>query len=153
MTENTREITLDEAKKLYNSSEEAKVFLLSKFTKEELESKNIPSQEEFDTFFEENILSLIDNSKTKFSDSNGIVSKTPTSSILLFNSSGEWLFDYNYDQKTPFFYYSYYRVYPIFMNQFDLQSVDRRRLMKSMVEKHFNLMDTQPRYGLENHRI
>ena len=30
MTENTREITLEEAKQLYNSSEEAKVFLLSK---------------------------------------------------------------------------------------------------------------------------
>ena len=47
MAENTREITLAEAKKLYNSSEEAKVFLLSKFTKDELEGKNIPTQEEF----------------------------------------------------------------------------------------------------------
>ena len=159
MTENTREITIDDARKLYHSSEEAKTFLLSKFTKDELEgknipSKNIPSQEEFNKFFEESIFPLIDYSKTTFLDCNtGNVSKTPTSSILLFNSSGEWLFDYNYDQKTPFFYYSYYRVYPIFMNQFDLQSVDRRRLMKSMVEKHFSLMDTQPRYGLENHRI
>ena len=45
MPENTREITLEEAKKLYNSSEEATTFLLSKFTKDELEGKNIPSQE------------------------------------------------------------------------------------------------------------
>ena len=43
MPENTREITLEEAKKLYNSSEEAKVFLLSKFTKDELEGKVVPS--------------------------------------------------------------------------------------------------------------
>jgi hypothetical protein len=153
MTENTREITIDDARKLYNSSEEAKTFLLSRFTKEELEGKNIPSQEEFDTFFEENILSLIDNSKTKFSDSNGIVSKKPTSSILLFNSNGEWLFDYNYDQKNQGFWYSYDRVYTIFMNTFSLSYVDRDRLMKSLVKKHFNLRDTQPLYGIENHRI
>ena len=153
MTENTREITIDDARKLYNSSEESKTFLLSRFTKEELEGKNIPSQEEFDTFFEENIFPLIDYSKPKFSDSNGIVSKTPTSSILLFNSSGEWLFDYNYDQKNPFFYYSYYRVYNILYDQFGWKDIIMNVLMKSMVEKHFNLRDTQPLYGLENHRI
>jgi len=30
------------------------------------------------------------------------------------------------------------------MNQFSLQDVDRHRLMKSLVEKHFNLRDSQP---------
>ena len=154
MTENTREITIDYARKLYNSSEESKPFLLSRFTKEELEGKNIPSQEEFNKFFEESIFPLIDYSKTTFLDCNtGNVSKTPTSSILLFNSSGEWLFDYNYDQKTPFFYYSYYRVYNILYDQFGWKDIIMKFLMKSMVEKHFNLRDTQPLYGLENHRI
>ena len=144
MTENTREITLDEAKKLYNSSEESKVFLLSKFTKEELEGKTVPTQEEFNKFFEENIFTLIDNSKTKFLDNNGNVSKTPTSRIELNNSDNKWLFDYNYEQKNSRFLYSYKRVYLIFMKQFSLHDVDRNRLMKSLVEKHFNLSDIQP---------
>ena len=140
MAENTREITLDEAKKLYNSSEEAKEFLLSKFTKEELEGKTIPTQEEFNKFFEENIFSQIDYSKTKFLDcNNGHVSKTPTSRIELCNSDDKWLFDYNYDQKTQRVWYSYQRVYTIVMNKFSLQDVDRHRLMKSLVEKHLNL--------------
>ena len=145
MTENTREITLDEAKKLYNSSEESKVFLLSKFTKEELEGKTVPTQEEFNKFFEENIFTLIDNSETKFLDcNNGHVSKTPTSRIELNNSDNKWLFDYNYEQKNSRFLYSYKRVYLIFMKQFSLHDVDRNRLMKSLVEKHFNLSDIQP---------
>ena len=145
MPENTREITLEEAKKLYNSSEEAKVFLLSKFTKEELEGKNIPTQEEFNKFFEENIFPLIDYSKTKFLDcNNGHVSKTPTSRIELNNSDNKWLFDYNYEQKNSRFLYSYKLVYLIFMKQFSLHDVDRNRLMKSLVEKHFNLSDIQP---------
>ena len=145
MPEITREITLEEAKKLYNSSEEAKVFLLSKFTKEELEGKNIPTQEEFNKFFEENIFSQIDYSKTKFLDcNNGHVSKTPTSRIELNNSDNKWLFDYNYEQKNSRFLYSYKRVYLIFMKQFSLHDVDRNRLIKSLVEKHFNLSDIQP---------
>ena len=144
MSENTREITLVEAKKLYNSSEEAKVFLLSKFTKNELEGKNIPSQEEFNKFFEENIFPLIDYSKTKFLTSNGYLSQTPTSRIELNNSNDEWLFDYNYEQKNQNFYYSYYNVSPIFQKTFSLQAVDRHRLMKSLVEKHLNLHVCQP---------
>jgi hypothetical protein len=138
------EITLKEAKKLYNSSEEAKAIMLTKFTKEELEDNAVPTQEEFNKFFEENIFPLIDYSKTKFLDNNGHVSKTPTSIIELRNSDNEWLFVYTYDQKMQDFCYSYNRVYTIFMNTFSLQDFDRHRLMKSLVEKHFNLMDTRP---------
>ena len=144
MPENTREITLEEAKKLYNSSEEASTFLLSKFTKDELEGKNIPTQDEFNKFFEENIFPLIDYSKTKFLDNNLNISKTPTSEIELRDSNDKWLFDYNYDQENQHCYYSYDRVCAIFMEKFDLQDVDRSRLMKGLVEKHFNLRDTQP---------
>jgi hypothetical protein len=161
------EITLEEAKKLYNSSDEAKAFLLSKFSKEELESKLLPYeviitstprglnefylkckrsvdesitiQEDFYKFFEENIFSLIDPFKTKFLDRYGKVSKTPTSRIELRNSNNEWLFNYNYDQKNQYFYYSYHRVYTIFQKQFSLQKVDITRLMKSLVDKHFNI--------------
>ena len=152
MTENTREITLEEAKQLYNSSEEAKVFLLSKFTKDELEGKNIPSQEEFNKFFEENIFSQIDYSKTKFLNDvflDGIgyistISEIPTSIIELRDSNDNWLFDYDYDTKNQHFWYSYDRVCAIFMNKFSLQDVDRNRLMKSLVETHFKLPGIMP---------
>ena len=152
--ENIAQLSLDEAKKLYNSptaSDDIKLFLLSKFTKEELEGKNIPTQEEFNKFFEENIFPLIDYSKTKFLNINSYYnsSKTPTSRIELRNSNNEWLFDYNYDQKNQHFYYSYDRVYTIFKRKFSLQDDDRHRLMKSLVEKHFKLRDTQPaRYSI-----
>ena len=141
----TKEITLEEARNLYNSSNKAKEFLLTKFSKEELEGKNnIPSQEEFNNFFEENILTLIDYSKMKFLDKDGIISKYPTNRIELRNFKDEWLFDYKYDSKKPHFWYSFDHVFLIFQNKFSLQDVDRHRLMKSQVEKHFNLVDTQP---------
>ena len=143
MSENAQ-ITLEEAKKLYNSSEEAKVLLLSKFTKDELEGKQVPTQEEFNKFFEENIFPLIDYSKTKFLDNNLNISKTPTNRIRLFNSNMAWLFDYNYDQKNQHFWYSYQRVYTILQNKFSLQDDECRCFMKIMVEKHFNLRDIQP---------
>jgi hypothetical protein len=147
MPENTREITIEEAKKLYNSSEEAKTFLLTKFTKDELEGNILPTQEEFNKFFEENILSKIDYSKTRFLDCyNGKVSKTPTSRIKLRNSNSEWLFDYDYDQAHKYFRYSYYSVYTIFMKHFSLDAVDVSRHMTRLVEKHFNLMDTRPHH-------
>ena len=152
--ENIAQVSLDEAQKLYNSptaSDDIKLFLLSKFTKEELEGKKIPTQEEFNKFFEENIFPLIDYSKTKFLNINSYYnsSKTPTSRIELRNSNNEWLFDYNYDQKNQHFYYSYDRVYTIFKRKFSLQDDDRHRLMKSLVEKHFKLRDTQPaRYSI-----
>ena len=144
MPENTRDITLEEAKKLYNSSEEAKTFLLSKFTKDELEGKNIPTQEEFNKFFEENIFTLIDHSKTKFLYYFGNVSKIPTSRIRVNNTSGDWLFDYDYDQKHKHFYYSEYRVYNILINTFSLKGVNIQLLMKSMVDKYFNLNCVTP---------
>jgi len=139
MSEITREITLDEAKKLYNSSEEAKVFLLSKFTKDELEGKNIPTQEEFNKFVEENIFTLIDYSKTRFLIDVNTESKTPTSRIELNNSDDEFLFDYDYNNKNQHFYYSY-----DLMKHVSLQDVDRHILMKGMVEKYFGLHECTP---------
>ena len=122
--------------------------MLSKFTKDELEGKNIPSQEEFNKFVEENILSTINYSRIIFLDSNIHMSKTPTSRIELRDSDDNWLFDYNYDQKNHWFWYSYVRVYIIFIRQFSLQDVDRHRLIKGVVEKYFNLRDTQPKYKI-----
>ena len=147
MTENTREITLDEAKQLYNSFDLIKPFLLSKFTKDELEGSTV-TQEEFDKFFEETIFPLIDYSKTRFLDRNNNISETPTSRIELRNSKDVWLFDYNYDQKDKHFGYSCdisFMLYTKFyLNDFYLQP-----RMKNLVKKHFNLLDVTPDLFLE----
>ena len=147
MTENTREITLDEAKQLYNSFDLIKPFLLSKFSKDELEGSTV-TQEEFNKFFEENIFPLIDYSKTRFLDRNNNISETPTSRIELRNSKDVWLFDYNYDQKDKHFGYSCdisFMLYTKFyLNDFYLQP-----RMKNLVKKHFNLLDVTPDLFLE----
>jgi hypothetical protein len=132
-------LTLTDGISVYNALKQSINTLNKKFSIDELEGKSIPTQEEFNKFFEENIFPLIDYSKTKFFDCYGKVSKTPTSRIELRNSDNEWLFDYNYDQENQYFWYSYDRVYTIFMNTFSLQDVDRHRLMKSLAEKHFKL--------------
>ena len=150
------EITLKEAKEFYNSSpKEAKAFLLTKFTKDELEAKT-PTQEEFNKFFEDNIYTLIDYSKTKFFknvflDGIGyysVVSKIPTSTIELRNSKDKWLFNYNYDhdQKNQHFYYSYNRVYNIINEQFSLKDIEFEKYMKIIVEKYFNLPNILPKF-------
>ena len=141
MPKNTREITLDEAKKLYNSYEEGKAVLLSKFTKDELEGKTV-TQEEFNKFFEDTIFPLIDCSKTRYLDNNGNGSKIQTSRIELRNSDNKLLFEY--DQKKHCFWYSYDRVYTIFQKQFLLQNDNIYRLMKILVKKHFGLHIVKP---------
>ena len=122
MIENASEITLEEVKKLYT----------------------IIIQKEFIKFFDETIFPLIDYSKTSFLDCHGDASKTPTSRILLKNSDGKWLFDYDYDKKNKHFYYSYTQVDTILYNKFHLQLVECRQLMKSLVENQFNLYDVTP---------
>ena len=147
MTENTREITLDEAKQLYNSFDFIKPFLLSKFTKDELEGSTV-TQEEFDKFFEETIFPLIDYSKTRFLDRNNNVSKIPTSRIELRNSNDAWLFDYNYDQKDKHFGYSCDISFMLY-TKFYLDEFYLQPRMKNLVKKHFNLLDVTPDLFLE----
>ena len=108
--------------------------------KDELEGKHVPSQEEFNKFFEENIFSKIDYSKTKFLDSHGNVSSIPTCRIELRDSNNKWLFDYDYKH----FWYSYNSIYPILQEKFHLQTVDTIRLMTNLVETYFMLMNITP---------
>ena len=97
-------ISLEEAKKLYNLSEEVDIFLLSKFTKDELESK---TREEFNKIFKDTIFPLIDYSKMRFLDRNNNISQIPTTRIRLSDSNGKWLFNYDYNHEDPHFHYSY----------------------------------------------
>jgi hypothetical protein len=143
------EITLKEAKEFYNSSNEVKAFLLTKFTKDELEGKNIPTQEEFNKFFEDIILSSIDYSKTRFLTDNLRVSDTPTSIIEVRNLNHDWYFYYNYDSKNQYFKYSYDRVGRILMNKFSLSTSEFIQLMKNIVEIHFKLPNVTPGIGIE----
>ena len=146
MAENAQ-ITLEEAKQLYNSFDVIKPFLLSKFSKDELDGSTV-TQEEFNKFFEETIFPLIDYSKTRFLDRNNNISETPTSRIELRNSKDAWLFDYDYDQKHKHFGYSCdisFMLYTKFyLNDFYLQP-----RMKNLVKKHFNLLDVTPDLFLE----
>ncbi len=134
-------MNISKAKQIYKESEESRNLLLSIFTKEELGVSTIPSQEEFNKFFEEEILSKIDRTKIIFPD---LQDKNSFSRIQLRNSNGEWLFDYDTDPEKPHFLYQDGRVYSILQNQFSLQFEKMQSFMKSLVGSHFKMNDTQP---------
>jgi hypothetical protein len=136
MPKNTREITLDEAKKLYNSYEEGKAVLLSKFTKDELEGKTV-TQEEFNKFFEDNILSTIDDIKTV---SGQCLGDMLNNRLIIRNYEDKWLFDYS----NTHFLYSYDRVGSILRSKFSLSLSEIDRLIKMQLVKNFNLPYVTP---------
>ena len=136
MPEKTREITLDEAKKLYNSYEEGKAVLLSKFTKDELEGKTV-TQEEFNKFFEETILSTIDDIKPV---SGQCLGDMLNNRLIIRNYEDKWLFDYS----NTHFLYSYDRVGSILRSKFSLSLSEINRLMKMQLVKNFNLPYVTP---------
>ena len=65
--------------------------------------------------------------------------KMPTSRIQLRNSNEDCLFDYDYNQKTPHFYYSHYLIREKLTNHFLLTYDEIQILMKNIIEKYFNL--------------
>ena len=136
MPEKTREITLDEAKKLYNSYEEGKSVLLSKFNKDELEGKTV-TQEEFNKFFEETILSTIDDIKTV---SGQCLGDMLNNRLIIRNYEDKWLFDYS----NTHFLYSYDRVGSILRSKFSLSFSEIDRLIKMQLVKNFNLPYVTP---------
>ena len=136
MPEKTREITLDEAKKLYNSYEEGKSVLLSKFNKDELEGKTV-TQEEFNKFFEETILSTIDDIKPV---SGQCLGDMLNNRLIIRNYEDKWLFDYS----NTHFLYSYDRVGSILRSKFSLSFSEIDRLIKMQLVKNFNLPYVTP---------
>lgn len=137
---NIRPLTIEEVKSLYKIAKEKELFRIK-----ELEAKHKPIQEEFNKFFEECIFSTIDISKTVFiKDSDNYdydfeYAKMPTSRIQLRNSNEDCLFDYDYNQKTPHFYYSHYLIREKLTNHFLLTYGEIQILMKNIIEKYFNL--------------
>ena len=71
------ELTIEEARKIYASSDEMKSLMLTKFSKSELEKHEV-TQEEFDKTFLERLGQC---TKTVFLDEEGKVSKLPTFSL------------------------------------------------------------------------
>ena len=134
------ELTIEEARKIYASSDDLKSLMLTKFTKEELEKHEV-TQEEFDTKF----LELLGQcTKSVFLDENGNESNLSTNRIELRKPNDEWMFDIQFTGKNKHFWVSYVRVWKIFANTYSLQDDEIQRLMKNQVNIQFGLADITP---------
>ena len=134
------ELTVEEARKIYNESDSLKSLMLTKFSKEELEKHEV-TQEEFDKIF----LELLGQcTKTVFLDEDSLKSAVPTNRIELRNDNNGWLFDIQFTGKYKHFWVSYYRIWTIFADTYHLQDDDIERLMKNQMKIHFGLDDITP---------
>ena len=130
-------LTIEEARKIYASSDEMKSLMLTKFTKSELEKHEV-TQEEFDKTF----LELLGQcTKTVFLDENSYESKLPTNRRELRKPNDEWMFDILFTGKNKHFWVSYFRVWKIFKDKYSLQDNAIQRLMKNQVNTVFGLDD------------
>ena len=138
------ELTIEEARKIYASSDEMKSLMLTKFTKESLEVHEV-TQEEFDKIF----LELLGQcSKTAFLNEVGDESQLPNNRIELRNSDNEWMFDIQFTGKNKHFWANYYRVWKIFEDTYSLEDVDIKLLMKNQMNTRFGLDDVTAKFCL-----
>ena len=108
---------------------------MAEFTSEEPETPEV-SQEEFDKTF----LELLGQcTKQYFLDGIGLDSKLPTNRIDLRNSHNDWMFDIQYTGKNKHIYISYWRVWKIFEDKYQLQYADIERLMKNQMKILFGV--------------
>ena len=134
------ELTLEECRKIYSSSDSLKDLMLSKFKKAELENNEV-SQDEFDKKF----LELLGKcTKTVFLTDDGDISKLPTNRIELRNANDVWLVDIQFTGRYPHFLVNGYNVWRIFADEYSLQDVDIQRLMKNQMKTRFELDDVTP---------
>ena len=134
------ELTLEEAREIYKKSDELKLLMLTKFSREELEKHEV-TQEEFDKTF----LELLGKcTKTVFLDEYSLKSAVPTNRIELRNDNNEWLFDIQFTGENRHFCVSYWRIWKIFEDKYNLQDDDIERLMKNQMKIHFGLDDITP---------
>ena len=143
------ELTIEEARKIYASSDEMKSLMLTKFSKAELEKPEV-TQEEFDKTF----LELLGQcTKTVFLDERGYKSKLPTNRIELRNPNDEWMFDILFIGNYPHFWVSSERVWKIFKDKYSLQDNDITKLMKNQVKIRFGLDYVTPCYNSYFYRV
>ena len=133
------ELNIYEARKIYKS-DSLKSLMLTKFSKEELETQEV-SQEEFDETF----LELLGKcTKTVFLDANGNECIVPNNRIDLWNDSGEWMFDIQFTGENRHFWVNYGRVWSIFESRYGLQYNEIQRLMKNQMKLRFGMNDITP---------
>jgi hypothetical protein len=138
------ELTIEEARKIYASSDEMKSLMLTKFSKSELEEHEV-TQEEFDKTF----LELLGQcTKTVFLNENGYTSNLPTNRIELRNSNNKCMFDIQFTGKNKHFWANYYRVWKIFEDTYSLEDVDIKLLMKNQMNTRFGLDDVTAKFCL-----
>ena len=134
------ELTIEEARKIYATTDDMKSLMLTKFSKSELEKHEV-TQEEFDKTF----LRLLGQcTKSVFLDEYGYTTKLPTNRIVLKNSNNDWMFDITFTGKNKRFWVNYSRVWKIFMNTYSLEDVDIKLLMKNKIHIRFGLDDVTP---------
>ena len=92
------------------------------------------------------ILEMLEKYKSnvRFLGENYKVSKYPTYRFKILDENGDWLFTIVYDSKNQHFWYSYYRVYSVFLNKYSINIDDFQEVMKSILEEHLNLMEATP---------
>ncbi len=127
-------MNIENAKQIYASHPEMRSYLDKIFTKEEMQYS--PSFEEVNKFFIANILSNIDMSKTEPTDS--------FSRIQLRDFGGNWLFDYEYDEKRPHFWYNDTNVTGVMREEFHLTGVELGVFMHEIKVLHFHMQKDTP---------
>ena len=134
------ELNINEARKIYKY-DSLKSLMLTKFSKEELETQEV-SQEEFD----KTLLEFLGKcTKTVFLDAHGNECVVPSNRIDLRNDSGEWLFDIQFTDESKHFWVSYWRVWQIFKDKYNLSDNEIQRLMKNQMKLQFGMNDITPR--------
>ena len=131
------ELTIEEARKIYSSSDSLKSLVLTKFTKEELE-RNEVTQSEFDKKF---IELLGKCTKTIFLNKYGDISILPTNRVELRNKDDEFIFDICFTGKHKHFWVNSDRIWKILADEYSLQDFDIQRLMTNQVKIRFGLDD------------
>jgi len=137
------DLTLPEAKKIYKY-DELKAMMLSKFSKEELETP-VVTQAEFDKTFLEILGKCI---KTVYFDEIGHKSSVPTGWMGLLGDENDhdWILDIKYTGENKHFRVSYWRVWQIFKDKYNLSDNEIQRLMKNMMGILFGMNDITPGY-------
>jgi hypothetical protein len=99
------------------------------------------TQDKFDKIF----LDMLKNAnKVVWIKSNRGESDIPTCNFELRNAKNEWMFDIQLDSVNPRFWYSYYRVYKVFNEQYGLEQDEIHRLMQKQLNLLFKMKDVTP---------
>ena len=103
------------------------------------------TQAEFDKTFLEILGKCI---KTVYFDEIGHKSSVPTGwmELLADENDHDWILDIKYTGENKHFWVSYWRVWQIFKDKYNLSDNEIKRLMKNMMGILFGIYDITPGY-------